>query len=129
MVKRFIDSDIFSKRWFRVLSAEEKVLWLLITNQCTYDGFWEHDKEVVKFYCGYDGDIPDIIKAKLGMHKIDDEQWFLKNWVSFQYGKLRTNLRPHKRIIERIKSKGLDDLFPELEEEMSIEYINEVQHG
>ena len=122
MVKRFIDSDIFSKRWFRMLSAEEKVLWLLITNQCTYDGFWEHDADVISFYCGYKGTIPDVIIKKLGMISVDDEQYFLKNWVTFQYGKLRTNLRPHKRIIERIKNKGLDHLFPELKEEMEVAY-------
>ena len=45
MIKRFIDADLFTKKFFRSLAAEEKVLFFYITTTCTYDGFWEHDPE------------------------------------------------------------------------------------
>ena len=31
MRKRFTDSDLFAKSWFRKLSAQEKVLWFYVT--------------------------------------------------------------------------------------------------
>ena len=115
MIKRFIDSDLFNKKFFRSLSAKEKVLWFYITQTCTYDGFWEFDDEAVRFYCnGYTGEIPDVIKEKLGMVYVDDEQWFLSKWVLFQYGPLRLSVRPHVRIVERLQRKKLDKQFPEL---------------
>ena len=115
MIKRFIDSDIFNKKFFRSLTSKEKVLWFWITTHCTYDGFWEYDEEAVSFYCnGFQGPIPEIIIEKLGMYKVDDEQWFLSKWVLFQYGPLRLSVRPHFRIIERLHRKGLDKTFPEL---------------
>lgn len=115
MRKRFTDSDLFAKSWFRKLSAQEKVLWFYVTQTCTFDAFWEEDKDAIEFYCnGYKGKIPEIIIEKLGMHKVDNEQWFLSNWIKFQYGELKHNVRPHKRIIERIIRKGLDEKFPDL---------------
>jgi hypothetical protein len=115
MIKRFIDGDLFSKRFFRNLKAQEKVLFFYITTTCTYDGFWEYDHESVEFYCnGYSGELPEIIVEKLGMYQVDDDQWFLSKWISFQYGQLRPSVRPHNRIIERLTRKGLHKEFPEL---------------
>ena len=116
MIKRFIDGDLFSKRFFRSLTAEEKVLFFYISTTCTYDGFWEYDHEAIKFYCnGFDAsEIPDVIIKKLGMYQVDEDQWFLSKWISFQYGILRPSVRPHNRIIERLERKGLDKEFPEL---------------
>ena len=115
MIKRFIDSDLFNKKFFRLLTAQEKVLWFWITTHCTYDGFWAFDEAAVSFYCnGFNGEIPDVIKEKLGMVYVDGGQWFLSKWVLFQYGPLRLSVRPHLRIIERLQRKGLDKQFPEL---------------
>ena len=115
MKKRFLDSDINSKSWFRKLSAQEKVLWYYITTACTYDGFFEECRESISFYCnGFKGDIPETIKARLGMIKTDEDQYFLKSWVTFQYGELKPQVRTHQKTIERIISKGLDKHFPEL---------------
>jgi hypothetical protein len=115
MVKRFMDADIFKKQWFRKMSNDEKVLWMFITSTCSFDGFWEYDDEVIKFYTGFDKEIPQQILDKLGMIKIDNNQYFLLSWVRFQYGTLKNTIRPHRRIIERIKKKDLVEHFPELE--------------
>ncbi len=110
-----MDSEIFKKQWFRKLTNSEKVLWMFITTNCSYDGFWEYDDEVVRFYTGFDKEIPEVILNKLGMIKIDQTQYFCVSWVRFQYGTLKYSVRPHKRVIERIKSKNLHEHFPELE--------------
>jgi hypothetical protein len=115
MIKRFIDADLFTKKFFRSLSAEEKVLFFYITTTCTYDGFWEYDELQVQLYCnGFNKQIPETIINKLGMFQTDDDQWFLSKWIIFQYGQLRPSVRPHNRIIERLTRKGLDKEFPEL---------------
>ena len=115
MIKRFIDGDLFTKKFFREMSAQEKVLWFYITTSCTYDGFWECEEMQVKLYCNnFEGEIPKVIIDKLGMYRVDDEQWFLSKWIIFQYGILRPSVRPHNRIIERLERKGLDKKFPEL---------------
>lgn len=117
MRKRFLDADINSKTFFRKLSVHEKVLWYYISTSCSHDGFFEYDKESIAFYCnGYDGEIPEVIKEKMGMIKVDDTQYLLVNWIKFQYKELKENVSTHKRIIERLRRKGLDQHFPELQE-------------
>jgi len=117
MRKRFLDADINNKSWFRKLTAQEKVLWYYISTSCTHDGFWEKDDEAIGFYCnGYDGSLPEIIKEKMGMIQVDDSQYLLKEWIKFQYKELKENVSTHKRIIERLRRKGLDQHFPELQE-------------
>ena len=118
MIKRFIDGDLFTKKFFREMSAQEKVLWFYITTSCTYDGFFEYDEEAIQFYCnGYKGEIPEIIQDKMGMIQVDDSQYLLKEWIKFQYKELKENVSTHKRIIERLRRKGLDQHFPELQED------------
>lgn len=115
MRKRFLDADINNKSWFRKLTAEEKVLWYYIMTSCTHDGFWEKDDDAISFYCnGFDGKIPEIIMKKMGMIKVDDTQFLLKEWIRFQYKELKENVSTHKRIIERLRDKGLDVHFDEL---------------
>jgi len=119
MRKRFLDADINNKSWYRKLTAEEKVLWYYISTSCTHDGFWEKDDEAIQFYCnGFSGSVPEIIKKKMGMIKVDDTQYLLVNWIRFQYKELKENVLTHKRIIERLRRKGLDKHFPELQENL-----------
>ena len=117
MRKRFLDADINNKSWFRKLTDMEKTLWYYISTSCTYDGFFEYDDEAIQFYCnGYKGEIPKKIQEKMGMIKVDDNQYLLKNWLRFQYKELKQNVSTHKRIIERLRRKGLDQHFPELKQ-------------
>tara|TARA_X000001382_G_scaffold130727_1_gene126663 strand:+ start:1666 stop:2034 length:369 start_codon:yes stop_codon:yes gene_type:complete len=121
MRKRFLDADINSKSWFRRMTADEKVLWYYIATSCTHDGFWEYDQESVAFYCnGYKGEIPEVIQNKMGMIKVEENQYLLKAWLRFQYKELKENVATHKRIIQRLREKGLDKHFDELGE-----YYNE----
>ena len=57
------------------------------------------------------------MKEKLGMIQVDQHQYLLKNWIRFQYNELKENVSTHKRIIERLRRKGLDQHFPELQED------------
>ena len=104
MRKRFTDSDKWKKMWFRSLSVEHKNLWFYLADECGFDGVLEIDPEAIEFYTGFTGDIPDIIKV------------LCVNWLRFQYTKLRENAPTHKRIISRLREKGLDQHFPELQE-------------
>tara|TARA_R100000654_G_scaffold64145_1_gene91632 strand:+ start:214 stop:570 length:357 start_codon:yes stop_codon:yes gene_type:complete len=117
MRKRFTDADIWDKLWFRRFSPVEKTLWKYLTDRPTFDGFIEFDNETIKHYTGFEGEIPEIMKEKLGMIKVDEHQYLLKNWIRFQYNELKENVATHKRIIERLRRKGLDQHFPELQED------------
>ena len=68
MAKRFIDTKIWDKAWFRKLSTKNKLVWIYLLGKCDHAGIWDADWELAEFIIGetitYD-ELPDVIKDKM----------------------------------------------------------------
>ncbi len=114
MAKRFIDTKIWDKAWFRKLSTKNKLVWIYLLGKCDHAGIWDADWELAEFIIGesvtYD-QLPDVIKDKMQYIKGED-QYYIPSFIDFQYGgleKLQMNVRPQKAVIERLHQQGLID--------------------
>jgi hypothetical protein len=110
MAKRFIDTKIWDKAWYRKLSPESKLLWVYILTKCDHAGILDGDWEAASFFIGSkvnDALIPKVIKNK--MIPIDNDQYFIPSFIEYQYGSLRINSKPHLSVIKRLEEKGLND--------------------
>lgn len=110
MAKRFIDTKIWDKAWYRKLTPESKLLWVYILTKCDHAGILDGDWEAASFFIGSkmnDNKIPQVIKDK--MIPIDNDQYFIPSFVEYQYGSLRINSKPHLSVIKRLEEKGLND--------------------
>jgi len=109
MAKRFIDTKIWDKAWFRKLSPKNKLFWIYLLTRCDHAGIWDADWEAAEFLIGewvnYD-ELPIEITAKMQYIK-GDEQYFIPSFVEFQYGILKANSKPHLSVIKRLTDKGL----------------------
>ena len=109
MAKRFIDTKMWDKAWFRKLSPKYKAVWLYLLTRCDHAGIWDADWEAAEFLIGesitYD-DLPEAIKTKMKPIKNED-QFFIESFVEFQYGVLKENSKPHLSVIKRLNEKGL----------------------
>lgn len=109
MAKRFIDTKLWDKAWFRKLDITSKLIWIYILTKCDHAGILDGDWEAASFFIGSNiatyEDLPDTIKRKL--IKIDDDQYFIPSFVEYQYGTLRYNSKPHLSVIKRLEEKGL----------------------
>ena len=87
MAKRFIDTKMWDKAWFRKLSPKYKAVWLYLLTRCDHAGIWDADWEAAEFLIGesitYD-DLPEAIKTKMKPIKNED-QFFIESLVEFQY--------------------------------------------
>ena len=110
MAKRFIDTKMWDKSWYRKLQVKHKLLWIYILTKCDHAGILDGDWEAASFFMGSDlsnfDEIPDSIKNK--MVPINDDQYFIPSFVEYQYGVLRENSKPHLSVIKRLRSKNLD---------------------
>jgi len=111
MAKRFIDTKIWDKAWFRKLTPENKLLWVYILTKCDHAGILDGDWEAASFFLGnsiyeYE-EIPEVIRNK--MIPIDDDQFFIPSFIEYQYGTLRINSKPHLSVIKRLEEKGLNN--------------------
>jgi len=109
MAKRFIDTKIWDKSWYRKLSPDGKLLWIYILTKCDHAGILDGDWEAASFFIGYHigeyEELPEQIKLK--MIPIDDDQYFIPSFVDYQYGILKENSKPHLSVIKRLEEKDL----------------------
>ena len=112
MAKRFIDTKMWDKAWFRRLTPKYKAVWLYLLTRCDHAGIWDADWEAAEFLIGEPvnyNDLPGAIKEKMQvMH--DGDQYFIPSFVEFQYGELKENSKPHLSVIKRLEEKGLHTL-------------------
>ena len=109
MAKRFIDTKIWDKAWFRKLSTKNKLVWIYLLGKCDHAGIWDADWELAEFIIGetitYD-ELPDVIKDKMEYIEGED-QYFIPSFIDFQYGELKEHSKPHMSVIKRLNDKGL----------------------
>tara|TARA_R110002020_G_scaffold357467_3_gene569833 strand:- start:4393 stop:5037 length:645 start_codon:yes stop_codon:yes gene_type:complete len=111
MAKRFIDTNIWNKAWFRKLDTNSKLIWIYVLTKCDHAGIFDADYEAMNFYIGTAledfKDIPIAIREK--MQLIEDNQFFIPSFIEYQYGQLRINSKPHLSVIKRLEDKGLNN--------------------
>ena len=109
MAKRFIDTKIWDKAWFRKLSTKNKLVWIYLLGKCDHAGIWDSDWEAAEFMIGesvsYE-ELPEVIKEKM-QHINGEDQYFIPSFIDFQYGELKENSKPHLSVIKRLTDKGL----------------------
>jgi len=109
MAKRFIDTKIWDKAWFRRLTPKNKLFWIYLLTKCDHAGIWDADWEAAEFLIGewvnYD-ELPPEITDKMEYIKGDD-QYFIPKFIEFQYGVLKPNSKPHLSVIKRLTDKDL----------------------
>ena len=112
MAKRFIDTDLFKKRFIRDLPPAYKLLWVYLFCECDNAGIWEVDLEVAGLYCGETYDLEDFEKAFAGrIHFFNNgSKAFLPEFIIFQYGGV-SNLNPtnnaHKSVLQKLEKYDL----------------------
>ena len=109
MAKRFIDTKMWDKAWFRRLTPKTKLIWIYLLTRCDHAGIWDADWEAAEFFIGDKVNyrrLPKIITDK--MQEIDGgSQYYIPSFIEFQYGELRENSKPHLSVLKRLKDKGL----------------------
>src|SRR3990167_7073651 len=136
MAKRFTDTEKWKDPWFRKLSPAHKAMWEFLRDNVDHAGFWKVDLEYMQFHvdvCNCPNSYPEK-KALLaafndGKERVKDhgDHWELVDFISFQYGRLREEVKPHRPIIDLLKKYGLKgyrngiDTVEEQEKEMDKE--------
>ena len=107
MAKRFIDTKMFTKSWFRKLQPRHKLFWLYLLGNCDYAGFWDADIELASFQLGIKLNSREFLKDVNGRIKVwnDDgsEKWCIVKYIEFQYGELDPNRPIHRNVINLLE--------------------------
>ena len=113
MAKRYVDTDMWKKKWFRTLSVKMKNVWIYLITMCDHAGLYEVDVDLMGLFIGEEI-TEDEIMERLGnqIQVINEDKWFLPKFVKFQYNvtdptELNPNNRVHKSVIDILSSYNL----------------------
>lgn len=108
MAKRFVDSKIWDKKWFRKLAPEMKCAWFYLINRCDAAGIWEVDEELMSVFIGQKIELQTLIKSFDGkLEVVGQDKIWLVDFCDFQYGELKENYNPHVPVIKSLKKYNL----------------------
>jgi hypothetical protein len=109
MAKRFIDTNIFKKKFMRALPADEKIIFIFLFCECDNAGIWIIDMDILNIYCGKKINLQKL-KTIAGdkIHIFDkEERLFIPSFIEFQYSKLQENNNAHKSVIQILRKFNL----------------------
>lgn len=101
MAKRFIDTDLFSDKWFMSLKKDAKLFWIYLISSCNHAGIIEVNEPLVKLQTGINS-LETVIK-ELGNRLIPlkNDYFFLPKFLEYQYPKFpNSKVRAQKSAIE-----------------------------
>lgn len=94
MSKRFFETGIWSKPWFRTLDPACKVAWFYILTNCDNVGVWDADKALAEFCVGCPVEWDTLISACNGnLEVLPNGKWWLIDYCRFQHGDLFSQKR------------------------------------
>lgn len=111
MGKRFYDTEMFNKSWFRKLEPKLKAFWIYALCNCDLAGIIEIDLEASVFFIGQEITHEEIeANFKNQLVKIDPKRFFIKDFVEFQNGSNLNFKSPvHQKIINILEKHRLWD--------------------
>lgn len=108
MAKRYSDTDKWKKPFIRSLQGAYKLLWFYILDDCDHAGIWQVDQDVAELRVGMSIDwekVPQIFNEKIIF--IDENKWFVPDFIEFQYGMLNPQNRVHFSVISLLEKYDL----------------------
>ena len=119
MAKRYIDTKIWGKDWYRSLTPDSKCLWMYLITQCDHAGIIDFSVPSINFHINnnpqkdYNKIYEDLkmFGDRLVIYEDGTKIW-VKTFIDFQYGgldKLSPSVRPQKAVIDRLHQQGLID--------------------
>ena len=114
MAKRFMDTELWNKVWFRKLEVHWKLLFIWSFNKCDNAGVLaDLDIGLASFQIGHqfgDNDVESVFE-KFDFVQIDEATWWIPQFVMFQYNELKESCRPHQSVIQKLKERGLYEKY------------------
>jgi len=109
MAKRFMDTQLYDKQWYRKLKPAQKCFYKYLLLKCDIAGLWDIDMEAASFYIGEEITLTMIDSLNAGQERViqvENKLWIC-DFVEFQYGQLSEQCPPHKPVIALLKKYNL----------------------
>ena len=107
MAKRFTDSMKWDDPFFLELPNKYKLLWFFMLDKCDHAGIYQFSKRLVDFNLNgsyTESEILEVFNSRITI--LQSGKWFLRKFISYQYGELNEANRAHNSVINILKKEG-----------------------
>lgn len=105
MAKRFTETDKWRDGWFLKLSAEQKLAWQYVCDNCDHAGIIEIVEPLANMQIGGELDWPAFVAAcGHRIEKLPGGKLWIRAFCEFQYGELNPENRVHKSVLKRLEA-------------------------
>jgi hypothetical protein len=112
MSKRFRDTELWGREWYRRLTPEQKCAWGYLLDRCDNVGVIALDRGTADFLIGTTVDWDEIVvSCNNNIEVLPDGKWWVKDFCDFQYGELDEKCKPHASYIRLLRKHGLEVIF------------------
>lgn len=109
MAKRFTDTELYDRAWYRKLSPRLKCAWEWLNKRCDVVGVWNVDMDRLSFEIGESISIDELTEA-FKVVVFESDKLFIPGFVPFQYGDESGRLSPknkfHLSIAQKLQARG-----------------------
>lgn len=108
MAKRLRDTEIWKKKWYRLLPPQMKCVWDYLCDNCDHAGIIDIDVELMQFQIGGPEFTLEDILSTFGdrITQLKENKYLLPDFITFQYGQLNPENRVHASVISRLEKHG-----------------------
>lgn len=117
MAKRFTDNEKWNQSWFRKLTPTMKAAWIFLCDKCDQAGVWSIDMDSMSFHVGENITLASLLSS-FNSDKEDrvillrKDLILISGFISFQYGTLSQDCKPHKPIFALLEKHNLSKGYP-----------------
>lgn len=110
MAKRFVDTELWDKKWFMQLTAKQKCLVKYVRDKCDIAGIWDCNYHLASVYIGEPVTEEELLEIDNGkqFEKIAEEKIYCSGFIEFQYGSTLNEQSPvHKKVMDILNRYGI----------------------
>lgn len=115
LAKRFIDTDLDKKEWFKSAPLTLQAAYQFILRDCDSAGIWNVELDILAIRSKAKITISELLETfnlgKERIRKLETNKLWLVWFCKFQYGKLSPSSPPHKTVISKLKENNLWDEY------------------
>lgn len=125
MAKRFIDTGIFTDKWFMSLTKDSKLFWIYLITNCNHAGIIEINEQLAKFQTGIKSLETVIKELDKRLHRLENDYFFIPKFLEYQYNNFpNSGVRAQKSAIDiLIKFKLWDEEKQTVIKELNNSYV------
>lgn len=112
MSKRFFDTEMFLRPWYRALEPRLKCLWTFMLSRCDMAGVIDMDWQLASWTIGQSVSEDDMKAMNGNVVRLQSGKLFIPGFIDFQYGHLNRDSRVHAAVFKVLDTHSIPYPYP-----------------